>query len=191
MGTGTLIIKAAMANGAVPIEGADVMIIGPNGKLLYKLKTDSSGKTETAALSAPDKALSLDPCYQGIPYSTCQVKVSAPGFITEIINGVQIFDTVEAMEEVEMHPALPGGETVHVTNIPPHEQVLRSPHAQEGRTDPPAGSRLPRVIIPDFITVHLGSHTNASARNIRVPFPLYAKNVASADICQGVFPSKY
>src|SRR5262249_25149749 len=40
---------------------------------------------------------------------------------------------------------------------------------------------MPRVIIPEFITVHLGRY-NQSARNIRVPFPLYIKNVASSEI---------
>ena len=192
MGTGTLIVKADLANDAVPIEGADVAVIGKDGKLLYKLKTDSSGVSETAALAAPDKAYSLDPDYQGIPYSTCRVRVSAPGFITEIINGVQIFDTVESVQEVELRPLLSSGETENVIDITPRNQVPRPPRVQEAQADPPAGVvALPRVIIPDFITVHLGSYTNASARNIRVPFPLYVKNVASADVCQGVFPNKY
>ena len=38
------------------------------------------------------------------------------------------------------------------------------------------------VFIPEFITVHLGSPNNASARNVRVPFIDYVKNVASSEI---------
>ena len=38
------------------------------------------------------------------------------------------------------------------------------------------------VFIPDFITVHLGAPTNTSARNVRVPFIEYVKNVASSEI---------
>lgn len=38
-----------------------------------------------------------------------------------------------------------------------------------------------RPIIPEFITVHLG-RPNAEARNVRVPFAQYIKNVASSEI---------
>ncbi|MCL2539854.1 MAG: peptidoglycan-binding protein [Firmicutes bacterium] len=38
------------------------------------------------------------------------------------------------------------------------------------------------VIIPDFITVHLGSPNNAAAQNVRVPFADYIANVASSEI---------
>ncbi len=38
------------------------------------------------------------------------------------------------------------------------------------------------VRIPDYITVHLGAPDDASARNVRVPFVDYIKNVASSEI---------
>lgn len=38
-----------------------------------------------------------------------------------------------------------------------------------------------RPIVPEFITVHLGK-PNAAARNVRVPFAQYIKNVASSEI---------
>ena len=38
-----------------------------------------------------------------------------------------------------------------------------------------------RPIVPEFITVHLG-RPNAAARNVRVPFAQYIKNVASSEI---------
>ena len=37
-------------------------------------------------------------------------------------------------------------------------------------------------IIPEYITVHLGRPDDASARNIRIPFIEYIKNVASSEI---------
>ncbi|MBQ8208365.1 MAG: peptidoglycan-binding protein [Clostridia bacterium] len=37
-------------------------------------------------------------------------------------------------------------------------------------------------IIPDFITVHLGEPSDASAPNVRIPFIDYIKNVASSEI---------
>ena len=180
MGQGYLTVKASMANEAVPLEGASVVIKDAGGNTLYTLTTDTSGKTAAVALPAPDRAYTLDPGYRGETYSTYRVEVRAPGFVTEIINGVQIFDTQEALEEVEMHPGLAGERTEHIIDIPPHKQMLREPFEQQGRMYR-AGRAMQRVIIPDFITVHLGRYDQA-ARNIRVPFPLYVKNVASSEI---------
>jgi hypothetical protein len=39
-----------------------------------------------------------------------------------------------------------------------------------------------QVFIPDFITVHLGTPSNHAARNVRVAFPQYIKNVTSSEI---------
>lgn len=49
-------------------------------------------------------------------------------------------------------------------------------------TNPTPGVTIRPVIIPDYITVHLGTPTNASARNVRVRFTDYIKNVASSEI---------
>ena len=43
------------------------------------------------------------------------------------------------------------------------------------------------VFIPDYITVHLGTPSNHAARNVRVPFAQYIKNVTSDNVCQGLF----
>ena len=199
MGTGYLTVKVSVANDTVPIRNADVFIKSMDGQVLYTLKTDDSGETGAMALSAPDKARSLDPGYRGPTYSIYQVEVSAPGFVSEIIQGVQIFDTIHALEEISLHPVIPGEPNpseVHM--ITPHKQLLNVPWNQQGPSDPtgdppgdptgralpagdPPGGITPPVFVPDFITVHLGRY-NVSARNIRVSFPLYIKNVASSEI---------
>ena len=209
MGSGYLKVRVSEANEAIPIEGADVIIKDMSGQILYKLKTDASGVTETVLLYAPDKINTMNPNNIGPKYSIYRVEVYHPGFVSEIINGVQIFDTIESEQNVEMHPFIQGGPTVHVTNIPPHGQVLQLPRNQIGPPEGPAtfsetgaavnpaaalsaapeavpearlaGRTMQRVIIPDFITVHLGRY-NVAARNIRVPFPLYIKNVTSSEI---------
>ena len=190
MGLGYLTIKTNLANDAVPLEGVQVTIQDPSGRTLYSFITDASGKTPPAALHAPDKIYTLDPDYTGATYSTYRVIVSHPGFVTEIVDGVQIFDTITAEENVDMHPLVAGGEAVNHIVIPPHEQVLRTtPRNQPGPTEdtdvptavPVVARALNRVIIPEFITVHLGRY-NVAARNVRVPFPLYIKNVTSTGL---------
>ena len=178
MGKGSLTVKVGAGYDALPINGANVVIKDDNGSVLYNLKTDMSGRTETVSLYAPDKANTLNPDYTGATYSTYRVEVSSPGLVSEVINGVQIFDTIESLEEVTMHPYVKGEGAAHTVDIPPHEQVLRDQRNQVGAT---SSRVLQRVIIPDFITVHLGRY-NVSARNIRVPFPAYIKNVASSEI---------
>ena len=40
---------------------------------------------------------------------------------------------------------------------------------------------MPTPIIPEYITVHLGSPDDGSAPNVTVPFVDYIKNVASSE----------
>ena len=54
--------------------------------------------------------------------------------------------------------------------------------AGEEPAQSPAPRVLDRVVIPEFITVHLGSPNNTSAQNVTVSFPNYIKNVASSEI---------
>jgi len=139
MGMGYLTIQVSLANEAVPVEGATVTIQDLSGRILYMLTTDASGRTKTVGLYAPDKAYTEDLYYGGMPYATYRVTVTHPGLTSVLINGVQIFDTVEAVEYVEMHPAAAGGPPYDVINIPPHTLVQRTPTDQQGAVPPLAG----------------------------------------------------
>ena len=196
MGLGYLTVKTNMANGAVPLPNANITIKDENGRNLYSMKTDESGETKSVMLYAPDKMLTLLPYYDQAPYSVYQVEVQTPGYVSVIIKGVQIFDTIQAIQDVELSPMIEGDRD-QVIVITPHEQVLTSP--RNGQEQPAIQAMatqgsvenfqaisepertLQRVIIPDFITVHLGRF-DVDARNIRVPFPVYIKNVASSEI---------
>lgn len=182
MGIGYFMVKASTANDAVPVQNATVVIRDDAGRVLHTLKTDAAGETERVPLYTPDAVHDLDPNYRGAYYSTVQAEVSAPNFNTNLYNGVQIFDGVEAIEPADMQPVLPGQRPMtRVYNIPPHGLTLNTPRNQQGPLGIPAGSYLPRVIIPEYITVHLGRY-NAAARNVRVRFPDYVKNVTSSEI---------
>jgi len=181
MGTGYLVVRTSMAGSAAPVEGAYVVIKDMDGAVLFNRQTDASGEAGPVPLPAPDKVYTLDPDYKRVPYSLYQVEVSAPGLTVERVEGVQILDTVASVQEIDMRPALRSENPVHLIKIPPHKQILRPPWDQRGPREPSRARILPEVIIPDSITVHLGRY-NVSARNIRVPFPLYIKNVTSSEI---------
>ncbi|MCL2084765.1 MAG: peptidoglycan-binding protein, partial [Oscillospiraceae bacterium] len=113
-------------------------------------------------------------------------------------------DTQTAIVTVNMEP-LPQGRTEgeKTMDIEPPAVTMSTPRHQEGANAPyvragepalpaaamsapdapadPAGASA-QILIPDYITVHLGIPSNASARNVRVRFIDYIKNVASSEI---------
>jgi hypothetical protein len=170
MGTGFLEVVVLTALGGMPIAGAKVTI-SSGDETLYTLTTDQSGLAERVALEAPPVALTLDPAFDGIPYSVCDVKVEAQGFITAISHDIEILDTETSILPMHLTPATKEGETVDYWT-PPHNLVSD----EDRRMDVPPENFIPdsprvlsEVIIPEFITVHLGRPDNPNARTVRDP----------------------
>jgi len=183
MGTGFLEVVTTTANGALPVPNAKITIFNGDN-ILYELVTDESGIGKSVPLEAPPVELTLDPNYDGIPYSICDVKAEAEGFTTAIVHGVEILDTETSILPIDMTPALESGQ-IHDYYTPPHNLV--SPEERRMERPPEAPARpsprvLSEVIIPEYITVHLGRPDNPNARNVRVPFTYYIKNAASHEI---------
>ena len=187
MGTGFLEVVTGTANGAMPVPNSKITIFNGDN-ILYKMTTNESGVSDIVPLGAPDVALTLDPNYNGIPYSICDVKAEAPGYATAIVHGVELLDTETTILPIDMHPAIEDNQ-VEEFFTPPHNLVS----GEQGRNveGPPESTPtapgiapfvLNEVVIPEFITVHLGRPDNPNARNVRVPFVYYIKNCASHEI---------
>lgn len=145
------------------------------------------------------------------PYAVYDIWIGKPGFATLNFIDVQIFDGEDSIEPVEMIPVLEGNDEEYTYVIPPPIVALPTvTQGKEGtaetlgsigtdqlangvglRTGAPvtveaaitAPERVSRqVIIPDYITVHLGTPANSSASNVRVRFIDYVKNVTSSEI---------
>ena len=181
MGTGYLRVQTRTGDNVLPVAGAHVTLLDMNGVTLYETYTDAAGDTQALALPAPDKALTLDPSYTQPAYSTWIVVVEKPGFRAVRISGVEVVDTQTAILPVEMRP-LPKGVSAATQDIVlPPIGLLATDRNQVG--DDGAGLRvLDDVVIPEYITVHLGAPTNTAARNVRVRFIDYIKNVVSSEI---------
>ncbi len=182
---GYLQIQVITASGALPIKGAIVTVRDINNNILYTLKTDADGNTTRVKLGAPKKELTYDPGYGGTPYYLYSVEVDAEGYNTAIIRGIQIFDTISSQLPVEMKP-LPATSTFSTIGIapstieiPPNALIQEIERVPQGpKTEPRI---LERVYIPEYIVVHLGTPAS-DARNVRVKFIDYIKNVASSEI---------
>lgn len=181
MGKGFLEVEAQIGFGALPVSGANVEVQDIEGNILYELKTDEDGKTEQISLDAVDREKTLDPDYMEPPYTVYDLVVKAEGYETVYINGVHIFDGETAIQPVIMIPQISrtGTPTQQTVDIGIHGVEMTEERHQVGPYLDPRVMR--HVIIPDRITVHLGTPAS-SAQNVQVPFPDYVKNVASREI---------
>ena len=76
---GTLVAAVTTAQEAVPVAGADVMLLrtsGSGAELLYFVETDRSGRTPAMRLAAPDASQSASPGGD-VPYAVYVLRVFA------------------------------------------------------------------------------------------------------------------
>ena len=181
MATGYLIIQARTAHDALPLSGVQIWIMDPQETRTYHVTTDESGETERIALETLDKSLSLDPNYSGTPYISYDVLAFAEGFNSIHIVGIPILEGETAIQPLDFIPMQERQRTPTVTEISIGRPAVSMTEDRD-QVGSDADSRVLRqVVIPNPITVHLGS-PSASASNVQVSFPDYVKNVASSEI---------
>lgn len=182
MGQGYLKVDVRTADGALPVEGAQVLITDQGGQQLYSLTTDADGQTSAVSLSAPDSATTMQP--GGEAYSTYNVTVKKDGYISENIIGAEVLDGIHQTQPVIMRPIYAGSEDSETVVVPDSSLKHDPPTGQQPapRSSGAPSRVLADVIIPSRITVHMGAPTNTSAKNISVSFPDYIKNVTASEI---------
>ncbi|MCL2579773.1 MAG: peptidoglycan-binding protein [Oscillospiraceae bacterium] len=181
MGTGYLKVETRAAGGAIPIAGARVQLLDLAGQVLFEAYTDQNGETPPLELPAPDKSLTLDPGYTQPANSAWIVVVTKAGFVQKRIRGVEVVDTQTSILTVQMQPDIRGNSETEETIIPPIG-LLADDRSQVGNKSGLGQRVLSEVTIPNAITVHLGKPADTGARNVRVPFADYIKNVVSSEI---------
>ena len=171
---------------AKPLEGAQIIISDDNQNIMTVF-TNESGQTDVIALETPSVDYSLDPNSVSTPYSTYNALITADGYETEEIKGIQIYANNESIQDVYMKPLSVTNEPKETIIIPPPtiygDYPTKIPEAEE--KDLPAESGfvvLDRVVIPEFIVVHDGDPNDNTAANYWVPYKEYIKNVASSEI---------
>ncbi|PKM62864.1 MAG: peptidoglycan-binding protein [Firmicutes bacterium HGW-Firmicutes-21] len=173
-----------------PADGATVRIttVGANGEeqIIDELITDSSGQTPIVELAAPPVEFSMFPG-EPMPYAVYNINVFFEGFEPVIIENAQILPNSTAIQNVRLRPS--------VNIIPQVQDIYVEPHTlygifppkipeEEVKPLPPALGFvvLPDPVVPEFVIVHEGVPTDASARNLWIPFKDYIKNVCSCEI---------
>ena len=186
---GDLQIFVTAGESPQPVPGARVRVTDPaNGSVLEELTTDSSGQTPFVELPAPPMELSVvESTPEQRPYAVYNVTVSAEGYQTLHIGGVELLPAGRSIQRAAMPAASAGGFNVRNILLAPHalwgEPSSRPPEEEVKPLPEPEGLVvLPEPVIPEFIVVHDGLPEDTSAQNYSVPFKDYIKNVACSEI---------
>lgn len=170
-----------------PVEGATVRIYSPSqpSVAIEELTTDISGTTPEIELPAPSVDYSLEPSDMQ-PYSEYNIHTSRPDYTSVSISDMQIFADVTAIQNATMRQVSEPDASGSLYVIPPHTLFGDfPPKIAEPEIYPAAETGeivLSQVVIPEFVIVHDGPPTDASATNHYVRFRDYIKNVASSEI---------
>lgn len=112
--TGTLIVRAFVANETFPANGADIEIkkeLTSGDYVIHTGKTDESGTYGPVKLNAPSKEYSEE-FSDREPYATYTLTVRKDGFITMIYKNLPIFPSVESDQTVNLVPVSQSGGNV-------------------------------------------------------------------------------
>ncbi|RDY24098.1 peptidoglycan-binding protein [Romboutsia maritimum] len=180
-----------------PIKGATINIYNnpnreENPSTLYEnLKTNESGQVVGLTLSAPDIIYSQQPTNVR-PYSQYTIEAKIDGYETIVIDGTQVFPTIESRQSVPLiaksrcrNSYSRQNEIIYNINdntlfgtYPP-----KIPESDLKPLPPPTGFVvLDNPVVPEFIVVHDGLPEDTSNQNYWIPFKEYIKNVASSEI---------
>ncbi|MEA4933868.1 MAG: peptidoglycan-binding protein [Lawsonibacter sp.] len=184
---GNLQVSVSTMNDLIPIPDAVVRISDPtNGNVLEELTTDSSGQTSKIELPAPPEEYSVTGNGEK-PYASYNVTVLAAERQTLHIGGVQVLPNSTALQQAPLRVATENGFNVKNILIEPHtlwgDFPPKIPEPEVKPLPEPTGLVvLDRPVVPEFVVVHLGVPSDASAQNVWVRFADYIKNVASSEI---------
>lgn len=183
MAIGFLTMQARTAHDAVPLEGVRITVLDDEGNHVYEMITDANGETRRVPLETVDKRFSLNQDFTGTPYVKYNVLAQAEGFNSIYVSDIPVYDGEAAVLPLTLVPMQARQRSAVQTEIPIGSPAvsMAGERSQTGAEEDAAPQVLRQVVIPNPITVHLGTPAS-SASNVQVAFPDYVKNVASSEI---------
>ncbi len=184
---GTLRIRVNGRSEGNPIEDARISIgnAGDPSQPIEEVMTDASGNTDTLTLNAPPVEYSMEPG-ETQPYAEYTITVSAPGYRSINISGIDVMSGQLSIQNVELEAEDASGNAKANIAIPDHTLWGNFPPKipeDEIKTVAETGEIvLSRVVIPEYVVVHAGGPNDNTASNYYVRYRDYIKNVASSEI---------
>ena len=186
--TGTLAVNVTSRAKNTPIADAQITLsyAGEPETTIEEMTTDSSGQITPIELPAPPVEYSLESTQENQPFSLYNIRIRAKGYRPLLISGIELFSSVEAIQNVTMDPEEYPGETGNTIDIPVNtlfgEYPPKIPENEIKTVEETGEIVLSRVVIPEYIVVHDGPPADSRAQNYYVRYKDYIKNVASSEI---------
>jgi hypothetical protein len=112
-GQGKLVFQITTASGAIPLEGAEIVLRkfrsasdGNGGEVIAVLYSGADGKTEVIPLPAPARSFSLEPALDGspVPYALYNADVNLANYFTQSYIRIPIFDGITSIQRASLVP---------------------------------------------------------------------------------------
>lgn len=184
---GALKVQVVARGANVPIQNATISITysGDPESTIEEVETDASGMSEQIALAAPPLEYSMEPS-ENQPFSQYTIQVAAEGFRPVNVSGIEVFSNELSLQEIRMEEVEATDQNLDSIVIPVNTLFGDyPPKIAESEIKPVTETGeivLSRVVIPEYVIVHDGPPTDATARDYYVRYKDYIKNVASSEI---------
>ena len=106
VGEGYLVVRVSTARGAIPVEGAEIIIRKSNSndsEIIASMVSSNVGLTPHTPLPAPPRSLSKSPGNIK-PFATYNIEVRAEGYSMQYYNEVPIFDGITSYQNAILIP---------------------------------------------------------------------------------------
>lgn len=113
-GQGKLVFQITTANGAIPLEGAEIILrkfrspadSTEQAEVVAVLYSGEDGKTGALPLPAPARALSLEPSGDGAPspYALYDAEVNLENYFTQSYIRIPVFDGITSIQRASLVP---------------------------------------------------------------------------------------
>ncbi len=184
---GSLRVMVTGQSNGEPIPDAKISLsyTGNPSQTLEEVTTDESGNSETFSLDTPPIEYSMEPSEQQ-PYSEFTIEVTAPGYRSVNISGIEVLPDELSVQRVELEASDSPGSVIQNIVIPANtlfgNYPPKIPEAEIKTINETGEIVLNRVVIPEFIIVHDGGPNDTTAQNYYIRYRDYIKNVASSEI---------
>ncbi len=184
---GSLRVMVTGQSDGEPIPDAKISLsyTGNPSQKLEEVTTDESGNSETFSLNTPPIEYSMAPSEQQ-PYSEFTIEVTAPGYRSVNISGIEVLPDELSVQRVELEASDSPGSVIQNIVIPANtlfgNYPPKIPEAEIKTINETGEIVLNRVVIPEFIIVHDGGPNDTTAQNYYIRYRDYIKNVASSEI---------
>ena len=169
MAIGYLTMQARTAHDAVPLQGVRITVLDDEQNRVYELSTDENGETGRVPLETVDKRFSLNPEFTGTPFVSYNVLAQAEGFNSVYVSNIPVYDGESAVLPLMLVPmqGQQGRDVQMQIPVGAPAVSMTGERSQEGAPEGDSTYVLRQVVIPNPITVHLGTPASL-ASNVQV-----------------------